>query len=110
MSDLIISLIHIFFNGPLFIYIGLKKPSYNIFYILLLFIAIIIIISFLYRYIKKQLYAWLYVHLLLFASLLLTICYLKFTKKNIPNYLYSFLVAIGVAAIVYHIIKIIRFT
>ena len=74
----------------------------------MLFIAIIIIISFLYRYIKKQLYAWLYVHLLLFASLLLTICYLKFTKKNIPDYLYSFLVAIGVAAIGYHIIKLIR--
>lgn len=103
---LIVSLIHIFINGPLFVYIGLVKPKNILFYILLFLLAIIIIISFIYRYIKKQLYAWLYIHLLLFSTLLLYICYLRFTQQEIPKYLYSFLTAIGIAAIGYHIIKI----
>ena len=107
-TDFIISLIHIFITGPLFIYIGIKKPINILFYILLLFLAIIIVIAFIYRYIYKQLYAWLYVHLLLFASLLFYISYLKFTKKVIPNFLYSLLIAIGFAAIGYHFTKIIR--
>lgn len=106
--DLIISLIHILINGPIFIYIGIVMPYNILFYILLLLLAIIIIISFIYRYINKQLYAWLYVHLLLFATLLLYICYLRFTQQNIPKYLYSFLTAIGIAAIGYHIIKLFR--
>ena len=106
--DFLISLIHIFITGPLFIYIGINKPLNILFYIILLFLAIVIVISFIYRYIYKQLYAWLYVHLLLFASLLFYISYLKFTKKNIPNFLYSFLIAIGFAAIGYHCTKIIR--
>ena len=106
--DFIISLIHIFITGPLFIYIGIKKPSNILFYLLLLFLAIIIVISFMYRYIYKQLYAWLYVHLLLFASLLFYISYLKFTKEHIPNFLYSLLIAIGFGAIGYHFTKIIK--
>ena len=104
----IISLIHIFFTGPLLIYIGIAKPSHILFYILLFILAIIIILSFIYRYFTKKLYAWLYVHLLLFSVLLLFIAYLKFTKKNIPYYLYSFLIAIGAGAIGYHIIKLLR--
>lgn len=104
----IISLIHILIIGPLFIYIGIKRPTNNLFYFLLAIFAIIIVISFIYRYIYKQLYEWLYVHLLLFASLLFYISYLKFTKEKIPNFLYSFLIAIGFGAIGYHITKIIR--
>jgi hypothetical protein len=106
--DLIISLIHIFITGPLFIYIGLVMPKNILFYILLFLLAIIIIISFIYRYINKQLYAWLYIHLFLFATLLFYISYLRFTQQKIPKYLYSFLIAIGIAAIGYHIIKIYR--
>ena len=106
--DFIISLIHIFITGPLFIYIGLMKPNNILFSYILFFLAIIIIIAFIYRYVKKELYVWLYVHLLLFASLLLYICYLRFTQQKIPDYLYSFLLAIGIAAIGYHIIKIFK--
>ena len=106
--DFIISLIHIFITGPLFIYIGLAK-SYNIIFSIILFIlAIFIVIAFIYRYLSKQLYAWLYVHLLLFATLLFYISYLRFTQQKIPDYLYSFLIAIGIAAIGYHIIKLIK--
>ena len=106
LKSKIISLIHIFIIGPLFIYIGLVRPNNILFYMLLFLLAIIIIISFIYRYLNKQLYAWLYVHLLLFATLLLYICYLRFTDQKIEKYLYSFLIAIGVASIGYHIIKV----
>ena len=106
--DFIINLIHIFITGPLFIYIGLTK-SYNIIFSIILFIlAVIIVSAFIYRYFNKQLYAWLYVHLLLFATLLFYISYLRFTQQKIPDYLYSFLIAIGIAAIGYHIIKLIK--
>jgi hypothetical protein len=106
--DFIISLIHIFITGPLFIYIGLAKPNHILFSLILFFLALIIVIAFIYRLLKKQLYAWLYVHLLLFATLLFYISYLRFTQQKIPDYLYSFLVAIGIAAIGYHIIKLFK--
>jgi len=106
-THFIISLIHIFITGPLFIYIGIKKPLNILYYVILAIFAITIIIAFINRYIKNQLYEWLYVHLLLFSSLLLYISYLKFTNKNIPNFLYSFLIAIGFGAIGYHFTKII---
>jgi hypothetical protein len=104
----IISLIHVFITGPLLIYIGLTKPLNIIYYYALLLLALIIIIAFIYRLFKKQLYAWLYVHLLLFVTLLLSIFYLKITDQKIPYYLYSFLVAIGIAAVGYHLIKIFK--
>ena len=102
----IISIIHIFITGPFFIYIGLAKPYNILFYIPLFLLSLIIIILFIYRYINKELYAWLYVHLLLFATLLFYICYLRFTKQKIAKYLYSFLIAIGIASVGYHIIKL----
>ena len=107
-NDYIISLIHIFITGPLFIYIGLMKPKHILFPLILFFLGLIILVAFIYRFVKKQLYAWLYVHLLLFATLLFYICYLRFTQQKIPNYLYSFLLAIGIAAIGYHIIKLFK--
>ena len=106
--DSIISLVHIFFTGPLLIYIGIAKPNNIIFYYILSLLAVVIVLAFIYRFIKKQLYAWLYVHLLLFSVLLYSISYLRFTNQKIPYYLYSFIVAIGISAIGYHIIKIIR--
>ena len=108
LIDKIISLIHIFMTGPFLIYIGLVKPYNILFYIPLFLLSIIIIILFIYRYINKELYAWLYIHLLLFATLLFYICYLRFTQQKIAKYLYSFLIAIGIASIGYHIIKLYR--
>ena len=104
----LINYVHILFTGPFLIYIGLKKHSNKIFYIILLLLALIIIASFYNRYKNNELRAWLYVHLLLFVSLLLSICYLKFYNKKIPYYLYSFLVALGSGAFGYHFIKLIK--
>ena len=108
-TNTIISLIHIFITGPFLIYVGLTKPDNIIFSIILFLLATIIVCAFIYRFIKKQLYAWLYVHLLLFSVLLYSISYLRFTNQKIPYYLYSFLVAIGISAIGYHIIKVIKY-
>ena len=105
----IISLIHIFLSGPLLVYIGLTHSQNILFYLTLFLFVIIIITAFIYKYLNKKLYAWLYVHLILFSSLFIYISYLKFTQKPIPDYLYSFLLAIGIAAIGYHIIKIYKY-
>ena len=102
--DLIISLVHVLITGPLFIYIGLTKPANMIYYYALLLLAVIIVLAFIYRYLHKG----LYVHLLLFASLLISIFYLKIMHKEVPYYLYSFLIAIGIAAIGYHLMKILN--
>ncbi len=108
-THFIISLVHIFLSGPLLLYIGLTK-SYSMLLLSILFLfAIIIMLAFIYKYLNKQLYAWLYVHLLLFASLFFYISYLRFKEEKIPDYLYSFLVAIGIAAIGYHIIKVYKY-
>ena len=105
-EDLIISLVHVFFSGPYLIYLGLYKPKSIYFYILLFILALVIIGAFIYRYLTNKLYAWIFVHLLLFVVLFLTISILRFMNKEIPYYLYSFLLAIGIAAVGYHIIKI----
>ena len=70
--------------------------------------ATIIVCAFIYKYVKKQLYAFLFVHLLLFSVLLYSISYLQLTQQNVPDYLYSFLIAVGVAAVGYHFIKIVK--
>ena len=67
-----------------------------------------IIIAFISEYIRKTLSPWLYIHLLLFSVLLLSIVYYKFYKNKVPVYLYSFLLAVGIAAFGYHLLKIIR--
>ncbi len=102
----IINWIHIFFNGPFLIYFGLMKPTSTIFYVIVLLMGLAIIYAFYEEYMKNNLYAWLTVHLLLFATLFLSISALHFMGKKIPYYLYSFCVAIGIAAIGYHALKI----
>ena len=106
----LISLSHILFNGPLMIYIGIVHPQNVLFYWLLLFIGLAIIAIFVYKAINKKLYAFLVVHLVLFATLFITIAYLRLSDKKIPYFLYNFLIAIGVAAIGYHLLKLFHLT
>ncbi len=89
-------------------YIGIAKPESIYFYVVLLLMAIAIIIAFISEYMKRTLSPWLYIHLLLFSLLLLSIVYYKFYKGDVPLYLYSFLLAVGIAAFGYHLLKIIR--
>ena len=103
----LISLIHILINGPLMIYIGYFKPKDIIFYWLLLLIGIGLIFDILYKYYKNQVHAWLVIHLLLFAPLFIYTGYLGIKRDKIPYYLHSFILAIGIAAFGYHILKLI---
>ena len=103
----LISLIHILINGPLMIYIGYFKPRDIIFYWLLLLIGIGLILDILYKYYKNQVHAWLVIHLLLFAPLFIYTGYLGIKRDKIPYYLHSFILAIGIAAFGYHILKLI---
>jgi hypothetical protein len=68
----------------------------------------VIVLAFLNRFFRKELYAWLFVHLFLFAALLLSVSVLKVMGKKVPPYLYSFLVAVGIAAVGYHIYKVVK--
>lgn len=103
---IIISLVHVLLLGPFLIYLGLYKPECKYFYITLCILAFVILGVGIYKYLHNSLYAWLIVHLILFATLFLTVSVLRFTNQEIPPYLYSFLLAIGIAAVGYHTIKI----
>ena len=103
----LISLIHILINGPLMIYIGYFKPKNMIFHWILLILGILLVIDIIYRYIQKKIHAWLIVHLILFAPLFIYTGYLGIRKEKIPYYLHSFILAIGIAALGYHLIKLI---
>lgn len=102
----IISLVHVILNGPLMIYIGYFKPKNIIYYWLLLIIGLSLMVDILYRYYKNNIHAWLLVHLILFSPLFIYTGYLGIKKEKIPYYLYSFILAIGIAALGYHIIKL----
>ena len=106
-KHILISLIHIFINGPLMIYIGYFKPKNIIFYWILLLIGIGLILDILYKYVKNNIHAWLVIHLILFAPLFAYTGYLGINKEKIPYYLHSFILAIGIAALGYHILKLV---
>jgi len=105
-KHLIIHLFHIIIFGPLLIYIGYSKPSQLYFYYILGILGILLLIDILYRLITKHMYAWLYVHLVLFVPLFIYIAYHRIINQKIPNYTYSFLLAIGIAAFGYHLVRL----
>ena len=105
-SHTIISFFHVLFNGPYMIYMGLMKPKSKIFYILLFLIGLILLFDIGYKVIQKEFHAWYFVHLFLFTPLFLYGGYLGIKEKKIPQYVYSFLLAIGLAAFFYHLIKL----
>jgi hypothetical protein len=102
----IINFVHLLFTGPFLIYIGLMKPSNKIYYMILLLLSLIYTIIFLYKAITNQLYIWMYVHFFLFVPLLLYIAYTQVRNIKIDGQFFSFLLAIGLAAFGYFIIKI----
>ena len=102
----IINFIHLLFTGPFLIYIGLMKPSNKIYYIILSLLSLIFIAIFLYKAITNELYTWMYVHFFLFVPLLLYISYTQLRNINIEGDYFSILLAVGIAAVGYFIIKI----
>jgi len=101
-----LNLAHIFFTGPLCMYIGFYMPESPWIYKVLLILGVFLAFYFLFVIITKplsQYHAWLLVHLGLFIPLLIWVG-IKQTKA--PRIVFSFLLAIGCAAVLYHIIRL----
>jgi hypothetical protein len=107
-QELIINTVHVLFTGPFLIYVGLYQPQSIYFYVVLFTLAIAIVLAFINRYMNKELYAWIFIHLFLFVTLLASTSILRFMDKPIPSYMFSFLLAVGIAAVGYHSIKIVK--
>jgi hypothetical protein len=104
----IINLIHILFQGTLFIYIGLMKQNTSIYaYYLLLLLTLLIL--FLVPLPNLKVTYWNSIkisHYLIFLPLLLYLSYLGIYKKKISNNIYDLLFVLGVFVILYHSYKL----
>ena len=97
---------HILITGPLLVYLGLAQTKPAWVYNLLLALGIILALYFLYLIISTKLsqyHVWLTVHLVLFIPLLIV---LGIKKDATPPIILSLLLAIGCAAIGYHLIRL----
>ena len=104
---MLIGLFHIFFVGPLLIYVGLQKNLSHIFYQFLFFLGIGVILLHLFKAIKKlPRFAYFnYMHALLFGPLLLFIGYYE---RSAPSFIYNIFTFLGVLVIIYHGIKMLK--
>ena len=104
----IINLIHILFQGTLFIYIGLMKEKSSIYaYYLLLLLTLFILI--LVPLPKFEITYWDAIklsHYLIFFPLLIYLSYLGINKQKISRNIYDFLLVLGVFIILYHSYKL----
>lgn len=103
-----VNLLHIFVTGPLLMYVGLIKPAYDWIYWLLLLVGFYILVSFAWRAFRtpwSDRHVWFAVHGLLFASLLL---YVGWKGQETPNTFFSLLLAVGIAAFGYHLVRLLQ--
>lgn len=105
MSINVVSLAHIFGSGPLLLYLGLMKHKPVIVYHVLLALGIILALFFVYEVLHEKHRVWLLIHLIIFCPLLIW-CGIR--KDETPPIILSIFIALGCAAIGYHIIKIFR--
>jgi len=108
MSPKYVSFIHIFFTGPFLAYVGLTKPKSDWIYYLMAAIATFAAIYLLYKLLGspwKPDKIWYIAHLVLFIPLLL---YISIYRSNMNPTFFSFLTAVGIGALGYHIVKLFR--
>jgi len=101
-------LIHMLFSGPLLIYVALVQPTSPYVYWLLLLLGIAICFKFTYSAFTtefSQRHVWFAIHAILFSSLLI---YVGSMGPDTPKVGYSLLLAVGIAAIGYHTIRLIQ--
>lgn len=102
------NLLHILFTGPLLIYVGLKKPKENWIYNLFLILGIILAIYFLVLIANtpySSYHSWLFIHFAIFIPLLL---FLGIRKTQTPSIIFSITLALGIAAVGFHSIRLIQ--
>ncbi len=100
-----VNAIHIFFSGPLLIYVGLVKPNYTYLYKFLLVLGLIVACVFVWKLLTfplSQRYVWFLIHILLFSSLLI---YVGIKELDAPHVAFSLILAIGIGAFGYHLIR-----
>lgn len=101
---LLVNIFHALLIGPFLIYVGMIKPPQPWVYYALLTVGILIAIKFIVSLIMNK-NDWYVVHLILFAPLLI---YAGIKQKESPNIVFSLLLAVGCAALGYHVIRIMQ--
>lgn len=100
-----VNLLHILFIGPLLIYIGLVKPQKVVVYNILLGLGVLVIFKFAYLLVTERLNQrsiWYILHIILFSTIAL---YVGIKQNKTPRIGYSLLLATGIAAFGYHLIR-----
>ena len=100
-----VHLLHIFFIGPLLIYIGLIKPKTAFVYNILSILGVLVILKFTYllaTQVISQQSVWYILHIVLFALIAL---YVGIKQDNTPRIGYSILLATGISAFGYHLVR-----
>lgn len=100
-----VHMLHILFIGPLLMYIGLVKPQNVIMYNVLLGLGVLVIVKFAYLLVTETLTqrsVWYILHIVLFAIIAL---YVGVKQNKTPRIGYSLLLATGIAAFGYHLIR-----
>lgn len=104
-----VNLLHILFSGPLLIYIGLWKPEMEWLYWILFLTGLYVLLKFAIWLLKeKELtshHVWYFVHILLVVPLLL---YVGWKKTETPSTVFSLVLALGIAAFGYHLVRLIQ--
>lgn len=92
-----VNLFHMLITGPFLMFVGLVRPTHKAYYYILLSMALLLLSMFAMELPKP----WALVHIALLVPLL---AYVGLTR-NKSGEAFSFLVAVGIAAVGYHVIK-----
>jgi len=101
-----VNLLHVLFIGPLLIYIGIFKPQNGIFYNILLGLGILVLFKFTYLTLTQKLTqksVWYILHVILFSMIAI---YVGVNKQQTIKIGYSLLLATGLSAFWYHLIRL----
>lgn len=101
-----VNLLHVLFIGPLLIYIGIFKPQKEIFYHILLGLGILVLFKFTYLTLTQKLTqrsVWYILHVILFSMIAV---YVGVNKQQTIQIGYSLLLATGLSAFWYHLIRL----
>lgn len=102
----VVNLAHMLVTGPVFVYVGLAETKPRWMYHFLLVFGLLLVGYFVYVISTKELsqyHVWLGIHLLIFVPLMLAV---GIMQDESPRILFSLLLAIGIAAIGYHAIRL----
>ena len=108
----IVHLVHMLLSGPLLIYVALAQPHNKYVYWLLMALGVAICAKFAYTAFTTELsqrHVWYAIHAVLFAALLGYVGYKGSAESGgVPRVGYSLLLAVGIAAVGYHTVRLIQ--